>query len=50
MRYFVFSNPRFKSLHFNINNPSQLRKLEKEDKLGGADGVNPDLSQFIDGE
>jgi hypothetical protein len=47
MKYFVFSDPAYNSLRFNINNPVNLKMLETEDKLGGGDGVNPDLTQFL---
>jgi feruloyl esterase len=47
LKFFVFSDPNYNSLTFNINS-SDLAKAEAVINRGGAAGTNPDLSTFRD--
>ncbi len=47
MKYFIFSDPTYNSLTFNINNPVKLKALQSSTHMGGGNGVNPDLSKFL---
>jgi pimeloyl-ACP methyl ester carboxylesterase len=46
LKYFVFSDPNYNSLTFNINDPRQLARLETVTRLGDPNSDNPDLSTF----
>ncbi len=47
LKFFVFSDPDYDSFKFNINNPTNLKPFQKAVRLGGGDGVNPDLTPFL---
>jgi len=47
LKFFVFSDPSYNSLSFNINS-NDLEKTEMVMNRGGAEGRNPDLSGFED--
>ncbi len=47
LKYFVFSDPNYNSLTFDLNNEDDRIQLAEVIDRGGAAATNPDLSAFI---
>jgi feruloyl esterase len=47
LKYFVFSDPNYNSLTFDLNNEDDRMQLAEVIDRGGATATNPDLSAFI---
>lgn len=47
LKFFVFSDPNYNSLTFDLNNRRDRRRLAAVINRGGAAATNPDLSAFV---